>query len=74
MSGSCWEALPDIQKWSGSPPGCAGVVGRASRPLQDIWEGLPTTPAHPGGPNDHSRDAVGPPDYSRTSRKACRPL
>ena len=31
MFGSGWEALQDVRKWSGGPPGCPGVVGRPSR-------------------------------------------
>ena len=31
LSGSGREALPDVQKWSGGPPGCPGVVGWPSQ-------------------------------------------
>ena len=31
MSGSVWEALPDVQEWSGDPPVCPGVVDRSSQ-------------------------------------------
>ena len=31
MSGSDWEALPDVWEWSGGPPRCPGDVGRTSR-------------------------------------------
>ena len=31
MSGSRLEALPDVQEWSGGPPGCPGVVDKPSR-------------------------------------------
>ena len=31
MSGSYWEALPDVREWSEDPPGCPGVVGRPSQ-------------------------------------------
>ena len=31
MSGSDWEALPDIRQWSRDPLGCPGEVGRPSR-------------------------------------------
>ena len=27
MSGSCQEALPEVQEWLEDPPGCPGVVG-----------------------------------------------
>ena len=54
---------------------------RASRPLPDIWNGIPTTPQHPGGPPDYSRTSVSPPghsavspDHSRIFGRATRPL
>ena len=31
MSGSGQVALPDVQEWSGVPPGCTGLVGSPSR-------------------------------------------
>ena len=31
MSGSCQDALPDVRKWSGGPPGCLGVVETSFR-------------------------------------------
>ena len=31
MSAIGREALPDVWKWSGGPPGCPGVVKRPSR-------------------------------------------
>ena len=31
MSGSGWEDLPDVRKWSGGHPLCPGVVGNSSR-------------------------------------------
>ena len=31
MSGSGREVLPDVQEWSGGPPGCLGVVGSPSK-------------------------------------------
>ena len=31
MSGSGWEALPDVREWSGGPPGYPGVVAKLSR-------------------------------------------
>ena len=31
MSGSDWEALPDVREWSRGHPGCPGVVGSALR-------------------------------------------
>ena len=31
MSGSDLKALRDLRKWSGSPSGCLGVIGRPSR-------------------------------------------
>ena len=30
MSGSGWDALPDVREWSGGPPKCPEVVGRPS--------------------------------------------
>ena len=29
--GSGRENLPDVQEWSGGPPGSSGVIGRSSR-------------------------------------------
>ena len=54
------------------------TFGRASQPLPDIREGLPTTPANPGGSPENSQDIwEGPPttygypgvlsNHSRTS-------
>ena len=31
MSGSGWETLTNVRKWSGVTPGCPGVVGRPTR-------------------------------------------
>ena len=31
MSGSDWEALPDVREWSGGPPVCQGMVVRPYR-------------------------------------------
>ena len=31
MSGSGWEAFPDVREWSGGPPGCSREVWRLSR-------------------------------------------
>ena len=28
MFGSGREAFPDVQEWSGGPPGCSRIVGR----------------------------------------------
>ena len=55
MSGSGWEAVPDVRElmvgphgWSGVPPGCPGVVGRPSRvvgwPSQMSGSGQETVP------------------------------
>ena len=41
MSGSGWEALPDVQEWSEVPPGCPGVVGRPSRMPGSCRQALP---------------------------------
>ena len=48
MFGSVREALPDVReallnvrKWSGGPPGCPGVVGRTSRITGIGWQALP---------------------------------
>ena len=41
MYGSGREALMDVQVWSVGPPGCPGVMGRASRMPGSGWEALP---------------------------------
>ena len=41
ISGSGPEALPDVQLWSGGPPGCSGVVARSSRMTGRGREALP---------------------------------
>ena len=41
MSGSNWEALPDVREWSGRPLGCPGVVERLSGICGSGWEALP---------------------------------
>ena len=41
MSGSGWEALPDIREWLGGPPECLGLVGRPSRMSGCVREALP---------------------------------
>ena len=48
MSRSGREPLPDVQEWSGSPPGCPRVVekpshmfGSGREALTDVWEALP---------------------------------
>ena len=41
MSGSGWEAFPNVREWSGSPPGCPAVVGRPSRLTGSGREALP---------------------------------
>ena len=46
------EVLPDIQEWSGDPPGCPRVVGR-STPDDHEWMGGPhgwsgVPPGYPG--------------------------
>ena len=43
-SGSRWETLPDVRKWSGYPPGGPELVGRPSR--RSKWLEDP-----PGGPS-----------------------
>ena len=35
------KALPDVQEWSGGPPGCLGVV---KKPSQKSRSGLKTHP------------------------------
>ena len=50
MSGSGWEALPDVREWSVNPPGCPGVFGwpylmsisgRETLPnVREWWEAL----------------------------------
>ena len=40
MSGSGQEAHPHVQEWSGSPPGCLGVVGRPSRMSESVLKVL----------------------------------
>ena len=38
MLGSGWEALLDVQEWSGCSPECPGVVERPSRKSWRGWE------------------------------------
>ena len=50
MSGNSREALPNVRKWSGVPPGCPGVVLKPSRmsgsghvtlpEVREWWEAL----------------------------------
>ena len=56
MSGSGWDAftgvldaLPDVQEWSGGPPGCPGVVGKPSRMFESGRESLPDVRKWSGG-------------------------
>ena len=44
MSGSGWEAIPDVRKWSEDPPVCLGVVGRTKRMSGSGQESLPNVP------------------------------
>ena len=55
MSGSGWEAIPDVQEWSGGPRRFAGVVerpfrmsasGREALPVVRQWSGV--SPGCPG--------------------------
>ena len=41
VSGSCWEALPNVLEWSRGPPRCQGVVRRPSRMSGSVRETLP---------------------------------
>ena len=41
LSGSDRETLPDVQEWSGDPPGCSGVVGWPTRMSGSGRETLP---------------------------------
>ena len=50
MSGSCREALSDVQKWSKNPPGCPGVVGRPLQISGSGRESLPDIREWSGGP------------------------
>ena len=50
MTGSDREALPEVREWSGSPPGCPGVVGRPSRKSGILQEFLPEVWVWSGGP------------------------
>ena len=54
MSGSVWEALPDVREWSDSIPGCPGVVGRLSRMTGSGRETLPVVREWSGDPFDCS--------------------
>ena len=40
----CLEALPNVQEWSGGPPGCPGVVGKPSEMSESGRETLPDVP------------------------------
>ena len=41
MSGSGREVLPEVQEWSGGPPGSSGMVGRTSRMSRSGQDVLP---------------------------------
>ena len=56
MSGSCREALPDVQEWSGVPPicpegssRCPGEVGMPSRVSGSCRDALPDVQDWSGG-------------------------
>ena len=58
MSASGRDDLPDVQEWSGNPPGCLGVVRRPSRmprkgreTLSYVLEALPDIQEWSGGPS-----------------------
>ena len=57
-SGSGSRTLPEVQKWSGDPPGCLNVVGSSSRRCKTgretfaevrKWSGDPPEGAKPVG-------------------------
>ena len=50
MSESVWKAVPVVQEWSGGPPECPEVVGRASRMSGSGREALPNDWEWSGGP------------------------
>ena len=69
-SGCGREAFLEVWVWSEGLPGPPlgppyhfETSGRASLPLRDLLEGLPTTRGYLGGPPDHSRTS------GRASRK-----
>ena len=64
MSGIGGDALPNVSKWSGSPRGCPGVIGRPARMTMCDREVLPEVRKWSGGPPRYT-GVVG-----RTSRKS----
>ena len=51
MSWSSWDALPDVWKWSGGPPGCPRMVWRPSRMSGSDREALKDVREWYGGPH-----------------------
>ena len=70
MSGSCREALPDVQKWSGGPPGCPGVVGRPYRMSGSGREAFRDGRKWSGGPPGCLRVVGRPFQRSESGREA----
>ena len=50
MSGSDWEAVPDVREWSGGPPGCPGVVKSPSWMSESDRKAHPNVREWSGGP------------------------
>ena len=50
MSGNGREALPDVQEWSGGPPGSPKVVGMPSRMSGSSRESILEVREWSGGP------------------------
>ena len=67
MSGSVWEAVPDVQECSGGHTRCLGVVGRPYRMSgsgrvahSDVQEAHPNVQDWSGGPCDIRESSGGP--------------
>ena len=50
MTGSVWEALLDVRKWLGDPPGCPGVGWRPSQMSEYGRDALPNVRKLSEGP------------------------
>ena len=50
MSGSGWDYLPDVRKWSGGPEVCPGIVGSTTRMSGSGREAHPDVWVWSGGP------------------------
>ena len=72
MSGSSREAVPKVREWSGVPPGCLGVVGRASRMSESGQESLRMSGSGREALGDLRERSGGPPGCLGVVRRPSR--